>query len=101
VFLLDVCGGQQIPTRTRPGDEVARQARSAVVRLPAGLSAPWRRASVISELELRTKAYSGWRDSKWLRGELVLELDGNNTTELAGVELRYDVLDGLVMEVCE
>jgi CRISPR-associated endonuclease/helicase Cas3 len=80
---------------------VARQARSAVVRLPSPLAAPWRRAAVISELEARTLTYAGWRDSMWLRGELVLEIDENNTTELAGVELRYDVLDGLVMETRE
>ncbi len=101
LYLLDVCGGQQIPAQSCPSDEVARRARSGAVRLPAALSAPWRRAAVIAELEGRTAAYSGWRESKWLRGELVLELDESHATDLAGVRLRYDTLDGLVMEACK
>jgi len=101
VYLPKQCGidGTDIPIEVNgpPSDSVARKALSAAIRLPFALSLPGRVTAVITELERRNHNYQGWRQSRWLKGELALELDERMETELCGFMLRYDDLEGLVV----
>lgn len=95
VFLPKQCSGAKI---SAPDDAIARRARTAAIRLPYILSLPGTLDRVIRELERRTDRYDGWRTSKWLKGELALELDEDLHTELCGFNIRYDPDDGLIVE---
>lgn len=97
VRLPDQCGGHVITVSHKPDDRVARKALGASIRLPYSLSRPGMASSVILELEKRTSQYIGWRESKWLSGELALELDEDLETTLCGYRVRYDDCDGLVV----
>jgi CRISPR-associated endonuclease/helicase Cas3 len=46
---------------------------------------------------LEQRCYSGWQDSKWLAGELVLELDAEGCAHLAGIDIRYHSIEGLIV----
>lgn len=66
------------------------------LRLPRALCSPWQRANqTIDELERRNAAFAEWRQSAWLRGELILLLDENRSAELCGYRLTYDSETGL------
>jgi hypothetical protein len=49
----------------------------------------------INELEANYVAAWQAKDSYWLAGELILVLDENCRTQLAGFDLRYTSTDGL------
>ena len=56
----------------------------------------------IKALEERTrKSLSKWLESTWLKGELFLILDENNTTELCGINVTYTEKDGLLVNSAE
>lgn len=95
VHLPEQCGGAVIETDFAPSSALARQALTATVRLPMQLTGSWRIDRTLDELEQR--CYSGWQDSKWLAGELVLELDAQGCTHLAGFDIRYHPIEGLIV----
>lgn len=87
--------GGVIPTDALPDPSLARIVASCALRLPYHFSMPHVIDKAINELE---KAYiPAWQttDSSWLAGELILVLDENCRTRLAGYELRYTPADGL------
>ncbi|MBB5085072.1 CRISPR-associated helicase Cas3' [Nonomuraea endophytica] len=88
-------GGRVIPTDSLPEPQLARVVASCALRLPYHFSMPHVIDRAISELE---KTYiPAWQtqDSSWLAGQLILELDENCRTRLAGYDLRYTPADGL------
>ena len=98
VFLPHQCGGEAVSVEHTPDDDQGRRALSAAIRLPYALSHPGIAFAVIEELERRTCAYGGWMKSRWLKGELALELDEDLTTQLCGYRVRYDDLAGLIVD---
>ncbi|MGL4306371.1 MAG: CRISPR-associated helicase Cas3' [Mycobacteriaceae bacterium] len=90
------CGGEVIDTDFAPHSKLARQALTATVRLPMSLTLPGIIDRTISELEKRS--YPGWQDSKWLAGELILELDAECKAKLNGYWIHYDHIEGLLVE---
>ncbi|MET9201504.1 CRISPR-associated helicase Cas3' [Gordonia sp. NPDC003585] len=97
VYLLPQCGGDSVVTEFEPGSKVARKVLGSAVRLPRALCI---NAEVTERTiaELEKRMYLGWQDSRWLAGELVLELNVDNEAELQGYRLRYDDTEGLVHE---
>lgn len=89
-----------IAVNIEPDDESGLLARQSTIKLPYILCVPGRINAVIEELESRTCRYPGWRASKWLKGELALELNSDLTTELCGFHIRYDDHSGLVLDRC-
>lgn len=72
--------------------EIAKQR----IRLPRVLCVPWKRAEqTLDELECGNAILTEWQQSPWLRGELILLLDEDNTMELNGYHLTYDRESGL------
>lgn len=73
--------------------KIARQR----LRLPGYFSRCWNVDAVIRELEEQNRAcLSQWQQAPLLKGELVLLLDENLTTHLAGMVLQYSRADGLI-----
>lgn len=100
VYLLPQCGDDLVVTEFEPESRVARKVLGSAVRLPRALCLPGGVVdATIGELEQRM--YPGWQDSRWLAGELVLELDADGVTEVQGYRVRYDANDGLVHERIE
>ncbi|MFZ2175489.1 MAG: CRISPR-associated helicase Cas3', partial [Rhodococcus sp. (in: high G+C Gram-positive bacteria)] len=95
VHLPEQCGGRVIDTDFAPSAVLSRQALTATVRLPMQLTGSWRIDQTLDELEQR--CYAGWQDSKWLAGELVLELDAEGCANLAGYDIRYHPIEGLIV----
>lgn len=93
--------GPLITTKSEPADRIARMALASTIRLPFSLSHPGVAENVIAELERRTYGYEGWRTSKWLKGELALELDHNLEATLLNKRVRYRTDDGLIVEGVE
>ena len=59
-----------------PDDETARLAANCTVTLPPALSAPWNYECVINALETQAQV-SGWQESRWLRGQLIMAFDSS------------------------
>lgn len=95
VHLLDECGGREVVTDFCPDDAAARRALTGSVRLPLSLTHAGIADRTIAHLEKRM--YKGWQESKWLAGELVVELDENLRTDLMGFAIRYDAIEGLIV----
>ncbi|MFF0494384.1 CRISPR-associated helicase Cas3' [Nocardia sp. NPDC004068] len=98
VRVLDVVkdyADRGIPTEGPPEPELAKAVAACTIRLPATLTRYGGMGRVITALE--DTWYPGWQQSHWLAGELVLELDENLSTELAGYRLRYDDTLGLLV----
>ncbi len=91
-------GDPVISVLSEPDEAVARLARTSTIKLPYVLSLPGILDPLITELEKRTHRYGGWQSSKWLKGELALELDPEMATQLCGFDIRYDDSDGLTVE---
>lgn len=87
-------GGLVLARDATPADDVARAVLGSAVRLPRVLSVS---GAVIEEIAGRMGRYSGWQSSKWLKGELVLELDEHGSTRVGGFTVTYDERDGLVV----
>jgi CRISPR-associated helicase Cas3/CRISPR-associated endonuclease Cas3-HD len=93
------CGDVVIDPMVEPDDVQARIIRQAAVRLPYVLTHPGILSGVIDELgEATCDRYPGWRSSKWLAGDLVIELDSQMRTTLCGFDIRYDLQDGLMVQ---
>jgi CRISPR-associated endonuclease/helicase Cas3 len=65
------------------------------LRLPFRFSIPEVLDRAIEELEAECVPAWQSKESHWLAGELILMLDENCRTTLAGYELRYSPDDGL------
>ncbi|MCB9440932.1 MAG: CRISPR-associated helicase Cas3' [Mycolicibacterium sp.] len=87
-----------IEVLTEPDGQKGQLALTSTIKLPYLMSLPWILDPLITELEKRTHRYAGWRTSKWLKGELALELDNHMSTQIYGFDLRYDERDGLIVE---
>ncbi|MEU7765080.1 CRISPR-associated helicase Cas3' [Nocardia sp. NPDC049190] len=88
-------GGMVVPTEIEPPPELAKQVAACMIRLPAHLTRYGRKERVIRALE--DTWYPGWQQSHWLAGELVLELNEEGRTSLAGHDLEYDSRLGLLV----
>ncbi|HEY3685211.1 MAG TPA: CRISPR-associated helicase Cas3' [Streptosporangiaceae bacterium] len=88
-------GGLEVPTETAPEARLARILASCGLRLPLRLSNPGVVDRVIAELE--ANCISAWQNPEchWLAGELILFLDEDCHTRLAGFDLRYSEDNGL------
>lgn len=64
-----------------PRDDVARIAATCTVTLPPMLTRPGAIDSVIAQLA-STGLFDGWRESRWLKGQLALVLDPNLQTKI-------------------
>ena len=88
-------GGLELPTETAPEPRLARIVSACALRLPHHFSYPETLARAIDELE--ALCIPAWQSAEchWLAGELILMLDENCRSRLAGYELHYTPDDGL------
>ena len=87
--------GLELPTDQVPVVFAARTAASCGLRLPIQFSSAEVMDRAIAELEeLYVPAWQV-KDSHWLAGQLILPLDEDCQTRLAGFSLRYSPADGL------
>jgi CRISPR-associated helicase Cas3 len=88
-------GGRELPTETVPDPQTARIVAACGLRLPFVFSIPEVLDRAIEELE--AECIPAWQSKEchWLAGELILILDENCQTRLAGYDLRYSQADGL------
>ncbi|MFE7277241.1 CRISPR-associated helicase Cas3' [Streptomyces sp. NPDC057623] len=88
-------GGLELPQEQTPTPFAARAAASCGLRLPLQFSYAQTMDQAIEELEqLYLPAWQG-KDSPWLSDQLILTLDEDCQTHLAGFSLHYSRLDGL------
>jgi CRISPR-associated endonuclease/helicase Cas3 len=88
-------GGLELPQDQVPASFTARTAASCGLRLPIQFSYAETLDLAIAELEqLYVPAWQG-KDSPWLSDQLILALDEDCQTRLAGFSLRYSPCDGL------
>ncbi|ORI17031.1 CRISPR-associated helicase/endonuclease Cas3 [Rhodococcus sp. 1168] len=95
VYLLDQCGGGTVSTAFPPEDSLARRVLTSSVKLPREFTHPGIVDKTIDLLERRM--YEGWQESKWLAGELVIELNSELKATLLDFEIHYDPVEGLVV----
>lgn len=91
--------GSQYRTDTQPSTDEARAIAAQRLRLPARFSKHYRANAneVIAELEAQTNRYLPlWTQSPLLAGSLFLILNQDGTAELAGEQLQYDSIIGLI-----
>lgn len=94
-WLRGGCGGLELPTESAPEPRLARIVASCGLRLPFQFSNPGIIDQAIEELE--AECIMAWQstESHWLAGELILMLDENCRSRLAGYDLHYSPEDGL------
>ncbi|MEU6246555.1 CRISPR-associated helicase Cas3' [Glycomyces sp. NPDC047010] len=80
-----------LPTTTCPDDDLAKAVAATTLNLPVEMSTP----DVIAALERRHPWLDAWQSSRDLEGQLVLDIDPDAGTDLAGFHLDYDRHDGL------
>ncbi|WP_079150774.1 type I-E CRISPR-associated protein Cse1/CasA [Streptomyces sparsogenes] len=88
-------GGLELPTDAVPHPRAARAVAASALRLPYHFSKPWVLDRAIGELEELCVPSWQAKDCHWLAGELILVLDEDCRTRLAGYELHYSSVDGL------
>ncbi|MBT2544986.1 type I-E CRISPR-associated protein Cse1/CasA [Streptomyces sp. ISL-44] len=88
-------GGLEVPVDAVPPSRTARAVAASALRLPYHFSKPWVIDRAIEELERFGPREWQKPECHWLAGELILVLDEECQTRLAGFELRYSVADGL------
>ncbi|WP_442813400.1 type I-E CRISPR-associated protein Cse1/CasA [Streptomyces sp. NBC_01754] len=88
-------GGLVLPTDAVPPYPAAKALAESSMRLPFHFSKPWVLDRAIDELEELMVAAWQTKESPWLAGELILELDEDCQTHLAGYEIEYGRADGL------
>lgn len=87
--------GLELPQDRPPAPPAARAAAACGLRLPTQFSYAEVMDRAIAELEeLYVPAWQV-KDSHWLAGQLILALDTDCQTRLAGFQLRYSPSDGL------
>lgn len=85
-----------VPTESKPDGGLALAVAQSSIRLPPALSKPWMFNAVVGALE--QNAFTGWQQSPWLAGQLVLVLDESLETSIAGHRIRYSAEWGLEVE---
>ncbi|WP_329068700.1 type I-E CRISPR-associated protein Cse1/CasA [Streptomyces sp. NBC_01429] len=88
-------GGLDLPEHTPPTRVAAEAVAASSLTLPWQFSKPWAIDKTISELERFLVPAWQVKECPWLAGELLLVLDGDCQTRLAGFDLRYSRADGL------
>lgn len=88
-------GGRELPAEAAPPWEVARTVAACALRLPFQFSIPQVLDQAIEELEAECVPAWQTKESHWLAGELILMLDEDGRSHLAGYDLRYTPADGL------
>ncbi|GAA3733831.1 type I-E CRISPR-associated protein Cse1/CasA [Streptomyces tremellae] len=90
-------GGLELPTDAVPSARAARAAAASGLRLPYHFCFPEKLRQALAELEeLYIPAWQE-KESHWLAGELILALDEDCQTRLAGWYLAYDPEEGLLV----
>ncbi len=94
-WLSEGRGGLELPTDAVPGPRLARIAAACGLRLPYQFTFPQVLDQAIDELE--AECVQAWqaKESHWLAGELLLILDEQCRTRLAGFDLCYTRSNGL------
>jgi CRISPR-associated helicase Cas3/CRISPR-associated endonuclease Cas3-HD len=87
---LKSSGGLPIPTTGNLDDDIAKSIAATTLSLPRTLTGD----RVRKEIRARSVG-TDWRESPFLHGRLILDIDLNEGTELCGRRLRYDPRDGL------
>lgn len=88
-------GGLDLPEHTPPTRAAAEAVAASALTLPWQFSKRWAIDRTISELERFLVPAWQVKECPWLAGELLLVLDGDCQTRLAGFDLRYSYTDGL------
>lgn len=88
-------GGLDVPVDSVPPPRTARAVAASALRLPYHFSKPRVIDRAIEELERFGPRAWQTPECHWLAGELVLVLDEDCQTRLAGFEVNYSVADGL------
>jgi CRISPR-associated endonuclease/helicase Cas3 len=94
-WLTEGRGGLEVPTDAAPPARLARIVAACGLRLPYVYSIPSVLDRAIAELE--ANCFAEWQDKEchWLAGELILLLNEDCQTRLAGFDLRYTPDNGL------
>ncbi len=79
---------------TAADEKLARAMAACTLRLPASLCYPGVIDNAISDLEGMAD-YSGWQQSRWIAGQLVLIFSDSGVSQVAGRVLSYDSEQGL------
>nr|WP_264198671.1 CRISPR-associated helicase Cas3' [Streptomyces violascens] len=97
-WLSDDRGGLPLPQDAIPAARAAKAAAACGLRLPLQLVHPRVIDQVIAELEeFYVPAWQS-KDSPWLAGELILPVQADCQTRLAGFVLNYSPVDGLEVQ---
>ncbi|PWK64003.1 CRISPR system Cascade subunit CasA [Streptomyces sp. CG 926] len=88
-------GGLDVPVDAVPPPRTARAIAASALRLPYHFSKPWVIDRAIEELEKFGPQAWQTPECHWLAGELILVLDEERQTRLAGFEVHYSKADGL------
>lgn len=88
-------GGLELPVDRVPSPRAARAAARCGLRLPIQFSYPEVMDQAIGELEELYVREWQVKECHWLAGQLILALDTDCQTRLAGFRLRYSKSDGL------
>ena len=91
-------GGRAVPTDVPPSQEECRAILRLSLRLPASFSKRWTIDGVIEDLERQTATLPTWQEASLLKGELVLVLEPDLTTRVAGSILHYSKASGLTYQ---
>lgn len=86
-----------IPSNGPPAEHLALAVAGQSLRLPAFLTKGALMDKVIRDLEVQARDFTGWQQSRWLAGQLVLCLDDDLQAVVAGWVLRYDRSLGLIV----
>jgi CRISPR-associated helicase Cas3/CRISPR-associated endonuclease Cas3-HD len=89
------CGGLELPVDSVPEPRLAHIVAACGLRLPFHFSIPQTLDRAIKELEAECVPAWQAKESHWLAGELILVLDEECRTRLAGYDLHYTPHDGL------
>lgn len=90
-------GGLELPEHLPPPARAAQAVAASALTLPWQFSKPWMVDRTIAELERFCVPAWQVKQSPWLAGQLILVLDEDCQTRLAGYDLRYSTADGLVV----
>ncbi len=88
-------GGLELPTDATPLPRAARAVAASGLRLPFHFSFPDVLERALGELEELYVPHWQSKECHWLAGELILALDEDCQTQLAGYALHYSPTDGL------
>lgn len=98
-FLPWVENGRVIPENETPPGNLGKALARQRIRLPGSLCAPWTIDNTIKELEkINSERLLAWQQSPWLKGELFLVLDQEDSANLSGYRLTYSQHNGLLYE---